>query len=159
MEPRQNAIVATLDELEIPLNVRTIESRKLLQKAAYLAQESGIPLGYDYGWHQMGPYSPELAEDYQEAAFALNSFSKEDLRPLRSAYRASAQNLKPFLQPPPELSLSKPEWVELLASTHFLRKYVGQSNRQAHSTLYRQRRPLSKHLESALEALTRARLL
>ncbi|HEY6236176.1 MAG TPA: hypothetical protein VIW69_13840, partial [Candidatus Elarobacter sp.] len=83
MNKRQKVVVATVIALDIPLRVDTLDERKALQKAIYLAQEIGVDLGYMYGWHQMGPYSSQLAEDYQDAAYASQLGMTDSIRPLR----------------------------------------------------------------------------
>jgi len=155
MNERQKLITAALDALQIPLRVQTIDDRKALQKAIYLAQEAGLDFGYPYGWHQVGPYSSQLAEDYQEAAYASAAGTLGIIRPLRKQYRTSLESLRPVLEPPTDVQLSKTQWLELLASLHFLRKYVGQSEKEAHATLHRQKRPLAKYTSAAALALAR----
>lgn len=157
MNERQKVVVATVNALDIPLKVDGLDDRKALQKAVYLAQEAGVDLGYPYGWHQFGPYSPDLAGDYQEAAYTIG-VAGEGVRPLRKRYRTVLSSLRPTLEPPADVDLSKAQWLELLASLHFLRKYVGQTMKEARATIYRQKRDLSKYLSTAEERLVIAGL-
>jgi uncharacterized protein YwgA len=57
----------TLDLLPDMTRFRSDFSVRLVfQKVAYLVQEAGIPLGYDFGWYVSGPYSTSLADDGYE---------------------------------------------------------------------------------------------
>ncbi len=40
----------------------TLRSRKRMQKAVFLLQAAGCPLDVEYGFHQHGPYSSDLAQ-------------------------------------------------------------------------------------------------
>ncbi len=55
---------AVLKKLSIPTKVDSIDDRKTIQKAIFLAREAGVDLGYQYNWYLMGKYSPGLAQDY-----------------------------------------------------------------------------------------------
>ena len=57
----------------IPCDIDTLDDRKLIQKAVYLGQLSGVDLGYRFGWYIRGPYSTSLTRDYFSLAQALGS--------------------------------------------------------------------------------------
>src|SRR5699024_6076718 len=42
-----------------------IEGKVGFQKLVYFSQEAGVPLGYRFGIHLYGPYSPTLDNDIQ----------------------------------------------------------------------------------------------
>ena len=57
--------------------ISSVDDRMRIQKAIYLSQEFGIPLGYNYSWYVKGPYSPGLTQDY----YGMNaSISDEDIK-------------------------------------------------------------------------------
>ncbi len=45
------------------LDMDSFEDRIRLQKILYILERAGIRLGYSFGWHIRGPYSPHLADD------------------------------------------------------------------------------------------------
>ena len=69
MDRQQIALALVLQEAGIPLSVDTFDHRLILQKATYLLQGVGVPLGYHFRWYLYGPYSPELTQD----VFAITS--------------------------------------------------------------------------------------
>jgi len=121
METRLIVLKLFLDELGIPDNIDTVDDRVRVQKAVYLGQSSGVDLGYRFGWYVRGPYSPALARDYYSLAEAIASgdtdYREKELRePIRSRLR----EIRPLLEVPNEIPLTKEGWLELVASLHYL---------------------------------------
>jgi hypothetical protein len=121
MEKSQVALKLLLDELQLETNIATLGERKTVQKGVYLAQAAGVDLGYRYNWYVMGPYAPSLTRDY----FALNEAlaSGDDDSPgfeLQAGVRELLSKVRPMLDVPDGLSINKPEWMELVASIHYL---------------------------------------
>lgn len=77
MDARLITLKLFLDELGIPDEIETIDDRKRVQKAVYLAQLTGVDLSYRFGWYLMGPYSPTLTKDYYSLAEAVASGDKD----------------------------------------------------------------------------------
>lgn len=150
MEPRLNVIAATLKALELPISVESPGQRRIMQKAIYLAQEAGVPLGYTFGWHAAGPYSTDLADDYYEMAASMSAQPGE-IRPLTQALRQRLEDLKQGLTPPTKVT--QEEWLELLASVHFLRNYADQSEKQIEATIGAKMRGVQQHLPQAQSSL------
>lgn len=48
---------------EFGLKRDSFEERLKLQKIIYLLQDSGMQLGYGFGWYKYGPYSQDLVSD------------------------------------------------------------------------------------------------
>ena len=103
------------------IRIGNFTERKILQKKIYLLQLTGIDLGYRYNWYLYGPYCPALASDtfslrdeieYDDEFkdYELNSQTKSKLDLLDTI--VNLQNI-------PETS--EPEWLELLASLHYLK--------------------------------------
>lgn len=44
-------------------DMSSFNGRVIFQKTAYLLQEFGITLGYNFNWYLRGPYSPQLTRD------------------------------------------------------------------------------------------------
>jgi len=63
MNRRQIALKLVLAELDVPATMDSFGDRLILQKAVYLAQQAGIPLGYHFCWYLRGPYSRDLTAD------------------------------------------------------------------------------------------------
>src|SRR5262249_25837222 len=112
-----------LDEAGISqLDLRTFSQRFNIQKRIYLIQLMGLDLGYRYGWYLRGPYSRSLTAD----AFAL----RDELiagETHHAAYRLSPKaaeriaKARKLWDVPSGLSIGTDEWLELLASLHYLR--------------------------------------
>jgi len=69
MDRQQIGLKLALDALQHKLDLSDFDHRLMLQKAIYLAQASGVDLGYAFQWYLRGPYSPGLTRD----AFALKA--------------------------------------------------------------------------------------
>jgi len=55
MNRRQIALKLVLDSLGIQLSMSSFDERLALQKTIYLAQQMGVPLGYQFSWYLRGP--------------------------------------------------------------------------------------------------------
>jgi uncharacterized protein YwgA len=95
--------------------------RKILQKKIYLLQLTGIDLGFRYNWYVKGPYSPALAD----AAFALreeiqydNEYEGYQLNPKTEN---KFEKLDEIIKLPDTFEAEEHEWLELLASLHYLK--------------------------------------
>ncbi|MCB1125124.1 MAG: hypothetical protein KDM81_01410 [Verrucomicrobiae bacterium] len=93
MNRRQIALKLVLAELGIRATMESFDDRLILQKAVYLAQQAGIPLGYHYYWYLRGPYSRELTADAfatlteAPAGWSLDQRSKRKLAKLKTFFR------------------------------------------------------------------------
>jgi uncharacterized protein YwgA len=159
METKLLVLKLFLDTLGIDDSIETVDDRKRVQKAIYLGQLSGIDLGYRYGWYRMGPYCPALTRDY----YALESeLAAGALSPQGHALNAeTVEKLKaiiPLLTAPME-GVDQEDWLELLASVHFLKKVSGLSNEEARSTLQQQKPHIADHFGVALDILAKSKLL
>lgn len=120
MDRRQIGTKLVLDALGEEFTLERFPQRLILQKVIYLAQAVGIHLGYHYGWYVRGPYSRGLTSD----AFSL----KEELNGGMDETKEwtldqQSQNLIPKLKglmELPDCIADRPQWLELLASVHFL---------------------------------------
>lgn len=124
METRLLALQLFLEALGIdPSKVETLDDRKRLQKGVYLGQAlSGLDLSYRFGWYTMGPYSPALARDYYALSEELKAGSESPQgATLREPYKSSLEGLRGLLTPPATWERQASDWLELLASWHFLR--------------------------------------
>lgn len=111
-----------LDEIGLgDLEIGQFNERKILQKKIYLLQLTGIDLRYRYNWYLYGPYSPALAND----TFALRDEIKYDDEfnsyELNSKTKSKFDTLNEIVSRPHTPETSEPEWLELLASLHYLK--------------------------------------
>ena len=122
MTAKQIALKLILDKLGVDHKIEDVQERKSIQKAIYMGQIVGADLGYNYGWYVMGPYSNQLARDYYDLNFALET-GDEDYKErfLPPAVDKNLANLKPLFDVPEGCSLNQGDWLELIASYHFLR--------------------------------------
>ena len=100
----------------------TFRDRLRLQKLVYIVQMAGLDLGYRYNWYLRGPYCPGLTRDAfllkeeiaaGEDAFANYELSKEAQKTLCAA--------KAIWRPEEVPGSPSNEWLELLASLHYLK--------------------------------------
>lgn len=103
------------------VKIDNFNHRKVLQKKIYLLQLTGIDLGYRYNWYLYGPYCPTLASD----TFSLRDEIKYDDEykdyELNSQTKSKLDLLDTIVNLPDNLETSEPEWLELLASLHYLK--------------------------------------
>jgi hypothetical protein len=160
MEPKLVLLKLYLDNLEIPDDITTVDDRKRVQKAVYLAQRAGVNLGYRFGWYRMGPYSPELTRDYYELAECLADGDKEHERmELRQPVRQRLRQACPLMSVPEDVDLPQEGWLEVLASVDYLRKVRRLDSRKASDVLLRQKPQLAPFFSRAEQALQDAGLL
>lgn len=98
-----------------------LKDRIEVQKKIYLLQLSGVDLGYRFNWYINGPYSPTLADTAFEV-WNNNSLSEyvEDYE-LKEETLEKIISIKELLETVPPDDLERHEWLELLASIHFLK--------------------------------------
>ena len=96
------------------------DQRIEMQKAVYLLQEMGVPVGdYGFRWYLHGPYSQSLLDDmhYEDGRSCTKlTLSKE--------YADSIKRLHELVTSVKRGTYSISKWVECLASLHYLRKNV-----------------------------------
>jgi len=113
------------DEFDEKLNLEGFDNRLLLQKRVYLIQRLGVNFGFNFHWYLKGPYCPELTEcaftlkadtETQEAA---NSFVfNDDATAILDRYKGLEREVSSLY------GRRLPDWLELMASIHFMRKYA-----------------------------------
>lgn len=149
-----------LDEVGVPSSVETLEQRKLVQKAVYLGQLTGVNLGYRFNWYRLGPYSPALTQDYFALARELSRGETEhEGLVLVDAARERLSKILPAFQPPEEVSLPQADWLELLASIHYLRNQARYSPEKTQKTLEEKKPHVSPFEEIGSKVLLERGLL
>src|ERR1700680_4200455 len=121
MEPRLTVLALLLDALGVGADIETVDDRKRVQKAVYVAQRSGVDLGYRYSWYKRGPYSRALTRDYYELADSIEIGEHTNGDKLRPASLAKLRKLRPLFAAPQETGLAQADWLELVALVGFLR--------------------------------------
>lgn len=158
MKGSQLRLKLLLDRLNISSDISTLDDRKRVQKAVYLAQKSGVDLGYQYGWYLMGPYSPELTQDYfilQNDILKGDSMYKEYT--LIEELNMKLDSIKELTLPPPDVPLSQADWLELLASTDYLLNTKDEP--ESREYLEHKKPHLVRYFDEALYALRRYHLI
>jgi uncharacterized protein YwgA len=162
MDTRLAALAFFLEALGINSSIDTLEDRKRVQKAVYLGQLSGVDLGYSHGWYIRGPYSPELTRDYFSLAEEIED-SREALegKALRPEVIQKLEHVRPVMQIPGELerTLTVEDWLELVASYHFLRAVSGYNKEKTQEVFAKQKPRLAPYTEIAARVLTANSLL
>lgn len=159
MEERLIVLKLVLDELGVDPTISNMPDRKRIQKAVYLAQRSGLDLGYRFGWYIRGPYSPALARDYYELADGLRSTPAAfDKFKLDERVKPRLDKVKTLMRPTESTELTQPNWLELVASLDYLRHVQGRPAREAKVALAGYKPQLSSHVDEAEGALEAAGL-
>jgi uncharacterized protein YwgA len=162
MDEKLTALKLFLDELQVSSDITTVDDRKRVQKAIYLGQLAGVNLGYRFGWYVMGPYSPPLTRDYYRLAEEMeaNPAAFEGMR-FRKEVAEKLHALLPLFAVPQDLStaLGVEDWLELLASYHYLRQISGKDEEQALQTMKDRKGPLAPYVPRALTVLKKHALL
>lgn len=114
-------IVPVFNELyEKNFDYADFDQRMEMQKAIYLLQDMGVPVGeYGFRWYLHGPYSQSLQDDmYYEDGRNCSKLI------LNKEYANNIQKLHDIIQSPERGDYPISNWVECLASLHYLHKNV-----------------------------------
>ena len=160
MEKSLITLKLVLDELGINSTIETIDDRKRVQKAVYLGQLSGLDLGYRFGWYLMGPYCPSLTSDYYALKNSLELDDHEyEQYVLKDTQKAKIQKIKNVFPVPAGCPLSQENWLELVASYHFLRKISNMPDKETRETIAYKKAHVFAYVDLAEEALRTINLL
>lgn len=115
MSDRAIATKLILQALNQPESISSIDDRTRIQKLIYLAQASGVPLGYNFSWYLKGPYCSPLAKDYYNLPNETEgrTLKQEVLPSLGPVRTIISSNKRPD-------DLNETSWLELIASVHYL---------------------------------------
>lgn len=138
------ALKLLLENFGVNTDISNVDLRKEKQKAVYLAKIEGADLGYSYGWYVRGPYSPSLTADYYE--LSRQEVGTGQLRADLQAAVERARN-KYYLTSPAEFPIHN--WLELLASLHYLRKTSKYDAEKARQTIRDKKPHLTEHIAAA----------
>ena len=160
MEPRLIALQLFLDQLDVSSEIDSLEDRVRVQKAVYLGQLSGVDLGYRFSWYLRGPYCSKLTKDYYEVEDAINA-GEVDYKEmvLKPSIREKLAAVSPLLKKPESIQLESENWLELVASYHYLRKVRGISKSEALTTFKEEKPALVEFVGTAETQLQKFRLL
>ena len=160
MTAKQIALKLILDELGVDHGIRELEDRKSIQKGIYMGQVVGADLAYNYGWYVKGPYSPQLARDYYDLNFAIET-GDEDFkdRHLPPSVSEKLKKLKPLFEVPTDCPLRQDDWLEAIASYHFLRTASRLNDEQAAKRMNDEKPHLKDYVSLAKQKLVEAALL
>ncbi len=161
MDERQIGLAITLKELGVSSDISGFDSRLILQKAVYLAEEAGINLGYPFNWYLRGPYSPALTRDLFGNVPDVNDFANWVLD---EGSLAIAARIKSLVDGPAnEEPSAKARRLELLASLRYLSRRRGidvEDAEAAKVSLERSGKVFTlDEVAAAIDELRRARLL
>ena len=89
----------------------SFDDRMEVQKIIYLAQEYGIPFGYDFEWYIRGPYCNQVAVD---AHYMIDNPGKpKELQLDENKVKEFARIIEPYLK--------NPMWFEIASSLVYIR--------------------------------------
>jgi len=142
------ALKLLLETIGVGLDINSVDKRKAKQKAVYLAKIEGADLGYSYGWYVRGPYSPRLADAYYD--LTRHEIGTGQLRAdLRTAIERA--KTKYFDTLPAGFQLHN--WLELLASMHYLINVSRYDLEKTRQTIRDKKRHLIGHMDAAESVL------
>lgn len=96
------------------------DNRLQMQKAVYLLQNMGVPLGdYGFRWYFHGPYSQELQDDMHDA---MHSPAADETALDR--FDTRIRRLYEVIHDKDRGAYSMAAWMECLASLHYLRNNI-----------------------------------
>lgn len=126
MSPARVGLKLILEHAGISeIKLERFSERFNIQKRIFLIQVMGCDLGYRYGWYIRGPYCRELTADAFALKDELNAGDREyEGFGLSQATRERIENAKRLWSGPTGLAVSQDDWLELLASVHYLRHIV-----------------------------------
>jgi len=111
-----------MDEAGLQLILDRFSQRLILQKKFYLLQLTGLDLGYRYNWYLKGRYSPALTRDafYLQEEIEAGEKDYEEYA-LTEASKTKAEQAKTIWETPKCPDIDDGDWLELLASLHYLK--------------------------------------
>ena len=157
MEDRHVVLKLFAQEVGIEGDIDSFDARKDFQKAILIGQSlSGVDLGYRFNWYLRGPYSPALARDYYQVAEAIELGDREHNRHvLVDSVKRKLEPIRRLLTNiPADFRLDRTDWLELLASWHYLRSVNKYDVVKATETMRRTKPRLAPYVDLAQRALS-----
>ena len=149
-----------IEELEVGPHNDTQERRSSIQRAVYLAQAIGVNLHYPYEMGTNGPYSRDVARDCCVLEEQPPTERAEvNARILREPFATALTTVKNMTQVPSDVTISRHQWMDLLASLHYLRKVQRVDEEQARTWLAKNTPLLTPFSKAAHQTLADAGLL
>ena len=157
------ARLMVLDLVLRQLGIEPDNSREI-QKAVYLVQAAGVPMGYRYAWYENGPGSPGLASSIYELKLETTDLQEGESahsRQLRPAFVDTVERARPLLKVPEDVegNLSRVEWLDLLASLRYLVDILKGDVESARAIIEERKYMLARYLYEAERELEKVGLL
>lgn len=113
----------TLDEAGlVNPSLKTFSERLNVQKRLYLVQVLGYDLGYRFSWYLRGPYCSPLTEDAFAIRNEIQSGDRDaDEFTLSEQSKSIVAKAKMLWDVPTGVTANTDDWLELLASLHYLK--------------------------------------
>ena len=156
MDGRLILLKHVLDGLGIPAKFwESEEAKRTIQRGIYLAQETGLRMGYRFAWYAPGPISTQLLNTLHELAICLDDEGNtDDHRTISDIAAKKVRIAKEILEVPDGLSLEPREWGTVVVCTHYLMKIMGQEDLDVARAKLREVKPtLSDYIPAAEAAL------
>jgi uncharacterized protein YwgA len=136
--------------------IDSLDDRLLIQKSVYLGQLTGVDLGYRYSWYVRGPYCTNLTQDYYALA-AVDDTEKQEYAKysLATDVHERLKKAKPLFSVPKGLNLELHQWLELLASWHYLLEVSKVERSEARKILDSAKPHVSEFVDQAHQFLIR----
>lgn len=117
--------------------------RMKMQKCVYLMEQLGLNIGgYDFSWYKHGPYSQQLQDDmYEEnnkaeSVLCYSEFAQHVLEHVQEMVKVAHQD---------GFGYTEEQWVECLASVHYLNRIFQGNRERALDELLRRKPHLNNH--------------
>ena len=95
------------------LSMDQFDDKLEVQKITYLAQESGIDLGYEFEWYIRGPYCKQVSEDAHKAIDSNLTELPNNVGLNQEQVNEFGEMLRPHL--------NNTDWLEIAASILYLK--------------------------------------
>ena len=147
VNPRVLVLTSILNRLG-SYNIKTFESRLVLQKTVYFLQKFGLDFGYKFTWYVYGPYSTDLTKE----SYEIEELDKvPSINFIDPKFEAALNKMKEFVGD----KKTNANWLELLASISFL-KSLGKTEKEIREVIHHKRTHFTdQQYESACQYLNR----
>lgn len=106
-------LAALFSGINTKISMDKFEDKLAVQKITYLAQQSGIDLGYQFEWYLRGPYCKLVSNDAHEILHSRIESTPVEAGLEEEKIQAFGDVLRPYL--------NDSEWLEIAGSLVYLR--------------------------------------
>ncbi len=114
MAENMEKLAVLFSGIDKQISMTEFDDKLKVQKIAYLAQESGIDLGYEFDWYLRGPYCKQVSQDAHSIIDQQVESTSEQTGLNKEKIANFAKKIEPYKH--------DTEWLEIAASLYYIRK-------------------------------------